>query len=117
MTDSRITANACNVFCNELIVTQQELLRYYSNATTDLTCHNIHVFIHLCQNALHSSVCSISPTAILSAHFSLYLILFHLFHFTFVSSGKTATLGPEKVYPCILSKFISYCSKLYPCDL
>jgi hypothetical protein len=26
--------------CNELIVTQQELLRYYSNATTDLTCHN-----------------------------------------------------------------------------
>jgi hypothetical protein len=25
---------------NELIVTQQELLRYYSNATTDLTCHN-----------------------------------------------------------------------------
>jgi predicted transglutaminase-like protease len=27
--------------CNELIVTQQELLRYYSNATTDLTCHNI----------------------------------------------------------------------------
>jgi hypothetical protein len=26
---------------NELIVTQQELLRYYSNATTDLTCHNI----------------------------------------------------------------------------
>jgi hypothetical protein len=27
--------------CNELIVTQQELLRYYSNATTDLTCHII----------------------------------------------------------------------------
>jgi hypothetical protein len=27
--------------CNELIVTQQELLRYYSNATTDLTCHNM----------------------------------------------------------------------------
>jgi hypothetical protein len=30
--------------CNELIVTQQELLRYYSNATTDLTCHNIITF-------------------------------------------------------------------------
>jgi hypothetical protein len=28
--------------CNELIVTQQELLRYYSNATTDLTCHIMH---------------------------------------------------------------------------
>jgi len=27
--------------CNELIVTQQGLLRYYSNATADLTCHNI----------------------------------------------------------------------------
>jgi hypothetical protein len=27
--------------CNELIVTQQELLRYYSNATTHLTCHSI----------------------------------------------------------------------------
>jgi hypothetical protein len=27
--------------CNEIIVTQQELLRYYSNATKDLTCHNI----------------------------------------------------------------------------
>jgi hypothetical protein len=27
--------------CNELIVRQQELLRYYSNATTDLTCHSI----------------------------------------------------------------------------
>jgi hypothetical protein len=27
--------------CNELIVTQQELLRYYSNAANDLTCHNI----------------------------------------------------------------------------
>jgi hypothetical protein len=27
--------------CNELIVTQQELLRYYTNATKDLTCHNI----------------------------------------------------------------------------
>jgi predicted transglutaminase-like protease len=27
--------------CNELIVTQQELLRYYSNATQDLTCHNM----------------------------------------------------------------------------
>jgi hypothetical protein len=27
--------------CNELIVTQRELLRYYSNATTDLTCHII----------------------------------------------------------------------------
>jgi hypothetical protein len=26
--------------CNELIVTQQELLRYYSNATKALTCHN-----------------------------------------------------------------------------
>jgi hypothetical protein len=25
--------------CNKLIVTQQELLRYYSNATKDLTCH------------------------------------------------------------------------------
>jgi hypothetical protein len=31
--------------CNELIVTQQELLRYYSNATTDLTCHNIDINI------------------------------------------------------------------------
>jgi hypothetical protein len=31
--------------CNELIVTQQELLRYYSNATTDLTCHNIYIYI------------------------------------------------------------------------
>jgi hypothetical protein len=30
--------------CNELIVTQQELLRYYSNATKDLTCHNIFNF-------------------------------------------------------------------------
>jgi hypothetical protein len=27
--------------CNELIVTKQELLRYYSNATKGLTCHNI----------------------------------------------------------------------------
>jgi endonuclease/exonuclease/phosphatase (EEP) superfamily protein YafD len=27
--------------CNELIVTQQELLRYYSNASKDSTCHNI----------------------------------------------------------------------------
>jgi hypothetical protein len=26
---------------NELTATQQELLRYYSNATKDLTCHNI----------------------------------------------------------------------------
>jgi predicted transglutaminase-like protease len=30
--------------CNELIVTQQELLRYYSNVTKDLTCHNIDIF-------------------------------------------------------------------------
>jgi hypothetical protein len=29
--------------CNELIVTQQELLRYYSNATKVLTCHNMMV--------------------------------------------------------------------------
>jgi hypothetical protein len=34
--------------CNELIVTQQELLRYYSNATKDLTCHNIHKRSHVC---------------------------------------------------------------------
>jgi hypothetical protein len=27
--------------CNELIVTQQELLRYYSNTAKGLTCHNI----------------------------------------------------------------------------
>jgi hypothetical protein len=27
--------------CNELTVTQQGLLRYYSNATADLTCHII----------------------------------------------------------------------------
>jgi hypothetical protein len=32
--------------CNELTVTQQELLRYYSNATKDLTCHNMFVHIH-----------------------------------------------------------------------
>jgi hypothetical protein len=31
--------------CNELIVTQQELLRDYSNATKDLTCHNIYIYI------------------------------------------------------------------------
>jgi hypothetical protein len=29
--------------CNELIVTQQELLLYYSNATKVLTCHNINI--------------------------------------------------------------------------
>jgi hypothetical protein len=28
--------------CNKLIVTQQELLHYYSNA--DLTCHNIYIY-------------------------------------------------------------------------
>jgi hypothetical protein len=33
--------------CNELIVTQQELLRYYSNATKDLTCHNIYIYIYI----------------------------------------------------------------------
>jgi hypothetical protein len=33
--------------CNELIVTQQELLRYYSNATKVLTCHNIDL-INMC---------------------------------------------------------------------
>jgi hypothetical protein len=33
--------------CNELIVTQQELLRYYSNATTDLTCHNTYIYIYI----------------------------------------------------------------------
>jgi hypothetical protein len=34
--------------CNELTVTQQELLRYYSNATQDLTCHNIY-FVTYCK--------------------------------------------------------------------
>jgi hypothetical protein len=33
--------------CKELIVTQQELLRYYSNATTDLTCHYIYAYLVL----------------------------------------------------------------------
>jgi hypothetical protein len=41
--------------CNELIVTQQELLRYYSNATTDLTCHNMKMLM-LCElKQLHPS--------------------------------------------------------------
>jgi hypothetical protein len=38
--------------CNELIVTQQELLRYYSNATKGLTCHNIYLQI---RNNIHNS--------------------------------------------------------------
>jgi hypothetical protein len=37
----RNTAEALLWKCNEPTVTQQELLRYYSNATTDLTCHNM----------------------------------------------------------------------------
>jgi hypothetical protein len=36
--------------CNELIVTQQELLRYYSDATKDLTCHNSNSEIALITN-------------------------------------------------------------------
>lgn len=106
--------------CSKTITSNTEKRPHILNVKSKIYFYSrkyIHLFIHLCQNTLHSSVCSISPTAILSAHFSLYLILFHLFHFTFVSSGKTATLGPEKVYLCILSKLISYCSKLYPCDL
>jgi hypothetical protein len=35
--------------CNELTVMQQELLCYYSNATTDLTCHNILVSLWILQ--------------------------------------------------------------------